>query len=122
MLTVEEHLALATRNEDFSVNIVALPNRYPEWEITSLFYSSLHFVSAYLAEQGHDPETHYARNHLVAALTNVGTDYQNLYRLSLNARYRRSSFSTSRADEIRAGPFRRVKEGVQALLRNHPRG
>ena len=120
MLTVQEHLVLAQRNEQFVDAITSLPQRFPEWEITALFYSALHYASAFLATQGHNPENHHRRNQLIGDLTNVGTDYQNLYRLSLNARYKRSTYAPARADTIKAGPFRRVKEEILSLLGNCP--
>lgn len=116
MLTVQEHLNLAERNEQFVEAIASLPQRFPEWEITALFYSALHYASAFLATQGHNPESHHRRNQLIGELTGIGTDYQNLFRLSLNARYQRSRYTLERVDAIKTGPFRRVKEEVLALL------
>lgn len=116
MLTVQEHLVLAQRNEQFVDAIVSLPQRFPEWEITALFYSALHYASAFLATQGNNPENHNRRNQLIGDLTIVGTDYQNLYRLSLNARYQRSTYTSMRADAIKAGPFRRFKDEMLALI------
>ena len=116
MLSVQEHLDLAARNELFVEAIAFLPQRFPEWEITALFYSALHYASAFLATQGHNPENHHLRNRLVARLTQIGEDYQNLYRLSLNTRYRRSIYTPIQADTIKTGPFHRVKAEILALL------
>ena len=55
-------------------------------------------------------------NELITNLTNVGQDYHDLYRLSLNARYRGVSYTPHRIDEIKNGPFHRVKEEMLALL------
>ena len=118
MLTVQEHLVLAQRNEQFVDEIASLPQRFPEWEITALFYSALHYASAFLATQGHNPENHHLRNQLVGDLTSAGTDYQNLFRLSLNARYQRSTYTSTRAEAIKTGPFLRIKEEMLALLPN----
>jgi hypothetical protein len=49
-------------------------------------------------------------------LTNVGQDYHDLYRLSLNTRCRGVTFTPHRVDEIKNGPFRRVKAEILALL------
>ena len=116
MLTVQEHLDLAERNEQFADAIASLPQRFPEWEITALFYSALHYASAFLATQGHNPTNHNKRNDLVGNLTNAGTEYQNLYRLSLNTRYQRSHYAPGQADAIKTGPFHRVKEEMLTLL------
>jgi len=116
MLNPQEHLAIAERNEQFAVVIASLPQRFPEWEITVMFYSALHYASAFLATQGHNPENHHRRNDLVGNLTNAGADYQNLYRLSLNIRYQRSEYTPMQADSVKEGPFRRVKDEMMALL------
>ena len=116
MLTAQDHLALAERNEQFAEALSALPQRFPEWEVTALFYSALHYASAFLTTQGHDPENHGHRNDLVRRLTNIGEDYRNLYSFSRDARYRGVAFTSQRVDEIKNGAFRRVKEGILALL------
>ena len=116
MLTVQDHLALAERNEQFAEDLSALPQRFPEWEVTALFYAALHYVSAFLTTHGHDPKNHGHRNDLVRRLTNIGEDYRNLYSLSRDARYRGISYTPQRVDEIKNGPFRRVKEEILALL------
>jgi hypothetical protein len=42
-------------------------------------------------------------------LTNVGQDYHDLYRLSLNTRCRGVTFTPHRVDEIKNGPFAALK-------------
>ena len=116
MLTARDYLALAERNEQFVEAIASLPQRFPEWEITTLFYAALHYANAFLATRGHAPGNHARRNELITNLTNVGQDYHDLYRLSLNARYRGVSYTQHRVDEIKNGPFSRVKAEVLALL------
>ena len=106
---------MAEKNERFVEAISTLPQRFPDWEVTVLFYSVLHYASAFLATQGYFPENHSDRNNLVGNLTNIGTEYRNLYSLSLDARYRGVIFTPQRVDEIKNGPFRRVKEGILAL-------
>ena len=68
MLTVQEHLTKAERNERFVEAISVISERFPEWEITVLFYSALHYASAFLASQGHNPEDHRRRNDLIGRL------------------------------------------------------
>ena len=116
MLTTQDHLALAVRNEQFAEALSALSQRFPEWEVTAVFYAALHYVSAFLTTQGHDPENHGHRNDLVSRLTDIGEDYRNLYSFSRDARYRGISYTPHRVDEIKNGPFRRVKEEILALL------
>lgn len=116
MLNTQDHLALAEKNERFAEALSALPQRFPEWEITALFYSALHYASAFLSTQGYNPESHGHRNNLVINLTNIGEDYRNLYSLSRDARYRGVTFTPQRVGEIKAGAFHRVKEEMLALL------
>ena len=118
MLTIQEHLTVADRNEQFAETLATLPQRFTEWEITALFYSAPHYASAFLASQGHNPQTHTRRNILIGSLTNVGDDYQNLYAWSLDTRYRGKAFTPQQTDAIKTGPFRRVKEEVISLLGN----
>ena len=118
MLNTQDHLALAEKNEQFMEVLSDLPQRFPEWEITALFYSALHYANAFLAAQGHHPENHNHRNNLVRDLTNIGTDYRNLYSLSRDARYRGVAFTPQRVSEIKDGPFLRVKEEMLSLLGN----
>lgn len=49
-------------------------------------------------------------------LTNVSQDYHDLCRLSLNTCCRGVTFTPHRVDEIKNGPFRRVKAEILALL------
>ena len=89
--------------------ISALPVRYTEWEVTALFYSALHYLNAYLETQGHSLRTHVDRNALANRLTNIGNEYSELFRSSLRARYKFAKFTPQEVDEIRTGPFLRVK-------------
>ena len=90
--------------------------RFTEWEVTALFYSALHYAGAFLASQGHNPQTQTRRNLSIGNLTNVVEDYQNPYAWSLDTRYRGVTFPPQRVGEIKAGPFRRVKEEMLAPL------
>ena len=116
-----QHLPLAEKNEKFADSISLLPERYPDWEITALFYSALHYVDAFLATQNVHPRTHDRRIESIRAFVESREDYRHLYQMSLNARYLMVSLTSEDAQEIRIGPFRRVKEEVLALLGNRPR-
>ena len=111
-----EHLAAAIRNEEFAAVLGALPERYAEWEVTALFYAALHYADAYLETQGRRPGDHSQRNRMVNSLTNAGGAYRRLFRLSLEARYELARFTPQEVDQIRDGPFRRVKEEMLSLL------
>ena len=116
MPTLQQHLAWAEKNERFAESISALPVRYPDWEITSLFYSALHYVDAYLATRSESPKSHKRRLDAIAAVSSLKEDYSSLYERSIDARYRMVTFSTETADSVRTGPFLRVKEEILSLL------
>ncbi len=109
-------MAQADRNERLANIIAALPERFTEWEVTLLFYSALHYVDAFLATQGISPKRHRDRNNLVASMTNLGREYQNLFQQSMNSRYHLYHFTSQDVGEIKAEDFDRVKEEVLSLL------
>ena len=116
MATPAEYLAQAEQNERLADTLAGLSERFTGWEVTALFYAALHYVNAFLAEQGREPEFHQQRSHLVGELTNAQDDYRMLYEESLNSRYRLALFTPRQVAELRAGPFQRVKtEMLQRL-------
>ena len=118
MPALNQHLPLAESNEGFAESIAELPNRFPDWEITVLFYSALHYADAFLATQDIHPRSHDSRIRSIRSLISVWEDYRDLYQLSLDARYNAVSFTAESADAVRSGSFRRVKDEVYSLLRN----
>lgn len=116
MPSLNQHLPLAESNERFAESIAALPTRFPDWEITVLFYSALHYVDAFLSTQGIHPRNHDSRIRSIRSYINAWEDYRDLYHLSLDARYNTVSFTPAYADAIKAGPFRRTKEEILTLL------
>ncbi len=116
MPTVQEYLNKAERNERLSNFLASLPDRYTEWEITTLFYSALHYVNAFLELRGLEAPHHFARYKLVASLTNFARQYENLSQKSMNARYKMDEFTPQELDSVRTDEFVVVKEGVLALL------
>ena len=62
--------------------------RYPDWEITALFYSALHIVDEYLILKDKRPCRHGIRNRRVREeLGPIYGDYHDLYTLCIRARY-----------------------------------
>ena len=116
MPTLNQHLSLAESNERFAESIAELPTRFPDWEITVLFYSALHYVDAFLSTQGIHPRSHDSRIQSIRSFINIWENYRDLYHLSLDARYNTVSFTSPYADTIKSGPFRRVKEEILTLL------
>ena len=66
------------------------PNDAHDWKIVALFYSELHRVNYRFArETGRAPENHFKRNRRVEGeLPHVFDDYNDLYAMSMRARYR----------------------------------
>ena len=119
MPSLNQHLPLAENNESFADSITSLPARFPDWEITALFYSALHYVDAFLSTQDIHPRSQDSRIRSIRSFAESWEDYRDLYQLSLHARYNTVSFSTETSDAVRIGPFRRVKEEVLSLLGNY---
>ena len=113
---LQQHLAQAARNEEFADTISALQTRFTQWEITALFYGVLHYIDAFLATQGHHPSNHQERRRLVAQLTSLQREYENLYDLSIKARYATTEFTPQDVEGLKAGDFRVLKEGILSLL------
>ena len=120
MPELHQHLPQAEKNERLAESITLLPERFPDWEITALFYSALHYVDAFLATQNVHPRTHDRRIESIRAFVESWEDFRHLYQVSLNARYLMVPLATEDALAVRNGPFRRVKEEVLGLLANRP--
>ena len=118
MHTPQEHLAQAAMNEEFSNTISGLDTRSTDWEVTALFYSALHYVSAFLANQGYEAKNHHERRNLIAQLTDVANEYDNLLQHSLDARYEMKKFTPEEVELLKEDDFRQVKEEMLALLPN----
>ena len=116
MPSLQRHLAQAQKNERLADAISSHSEQCPEWEVTIFFYSALHYVDAFLATQGAHPKSHYERFDLVSNLTGVARYYEILFKRSMNARYHLYEFTPQEVDRIKAGAFRRVKEGILTLL------
>ena len=108
MISWQEHLAKARRNESLLEDLSNLPTRYTEWEVTVMFYSALHFVSAFLATLGEHPENHHQRKKLVAQLTRIAAEYEDLREASNEARYDFVEFSPELVADLRFNSFDRV--------------
>lgn len=116
MHTPQEHLEQAERNEELANAISGLETRFTEWEVTALFYSALHYVSAFLATQGYEAKTHHERRNLIAQHTDVSYEYDNLLQHSMDARYEMKKFTPEEVEGLRGDDFRHVKEEILALL------
>ena len=121
MHTLQEHLAQAARNEEFANVAGNLESRFTEWEVTALFYSSLHYVNAYLATQGFAAKNHRERRNLIATHTNVSSEYDNLFQHSLDARYEMAKLTPEEIELLKVDDFRKIKEEILFLLSSQAR-
>jgi hypothetical protein len=114
-----QHTEKADRNANFAVALDLSKQVNVEWAMTSLFYSSLHYVEAYCARVGFPDSvhnTHGKRDTLVgrdAVLRTIRNEYTDLKNFGLEARY-----------ECRAIPAKKVTdEAIPALntIKSHIR-
>ncbi len=89
----QQYIRKAERNERLADELASLPRRYPEWEITTLFYSALHYVNVFLATQEQSANYHRERYDLLDSQTSLGKDYNTLFQWSMNARYDYDEFT-----------------------------
>ena len=111
----DEHLQQATRNEQFLSSIDA--EVFPEWRVVVMFYTSLHYVDAFLARRGIHPLTHGDRLVQVrSSLRIVIFDYRRLLGRSEDARYNAVVFTPAEAQQLYDDEFARVRSYLRARL------
>ena len=108
MLNWQAHQQKAVRNESFANDLINLPTRYTDWEVVAMFYSALHYVSAFLDTLGEQPKTHQQRQKLVAQHTSIAAEYEDLFQARLDARYGFVEFSPELVADLRFNSFDRV--------------
>ena len=118
MPSTPEHRSKAENNEFFTSE---LDNPFWDWAVTGIFYSALHYVEAYFANQAPPvhPATHQMRDNYVYVdkqLRPIYVDYRQLEDESRDARYD-ASMTITQADAQRSqGCLNRIKALVVPLL------
>ena len=90
---MKSRLNKAKYNEDFLAKFEELlPNEYFDWKLTVVFYIAVHYIDAYFLSHGTSINSHENRrraleNHHTTLSDDCIDNYNNLYRLSRNARY-----------------------------------
>lgn len=113
------HVAKARENERLSETLQDTP--FTDWSVTTMFYSALHWVDAWLAAQpvpAH-PQSHVQRNQFVnqsAFLRQQRRNYRELQDRSLDARYECVSFLPSKVEELRTDAFSPLKRHIETAL------
>jgi hypothetical protein len=115
------HLAQAQKNERFYSTFDLSTTEFLDWAVITLFYSSLHYIDAYLAKaQNYHPLTHSKRTPLVARefrLKVIYSDYRKLKDESEAARYQIKKFKLEEVGNLEKGQFERIKHHLLKLLR-----
>lgn len=83
MATVDQHVARAKRNQRFAEQFDLATTEFRDWVVTGYFYSSLHWVDAYLVKTNKKTDDgHAARNTLTNTekeLTGISRAYRKLF-------------------------------------------
>jgi hypothetical protein len=119
MPSVAEHQIQAERNYALVATLKAANPVFHEWAAVGLFYSSLHYLEAYLAFLGEHPEGHAERGRAFqdhSALVPVWNDYRMLKDYSEDARYRCVAFTADQIDNLEKNEYSRVRAHLIGLL------
>ena len=122
MPTEDEHFDQAEKNERLA-QLLSTPGftgeTFHDWEVTTLFYSALHYIDAFLASKGIRAGGHPTRNDYVAKLEElrpIASKYINLHHRSDNARYQLFQFPGHEVTKLEKESFEPVKNLVCSLL------
>jgi len=123
MASQAKHVEQADRNFQCSEALANLnPVRFTDWEVTTLFYSALHYVEAYLAGSGIDyphPKKHSQRKDELAnrsALDSIALNDRSLHDYSENARYELAMYSEAEVAMLRDDEFVPIRDEILSLL------
>lgn len=110
MPSAKEHLWQANHNEECYDLLIT--SEFLDWAVSCIFYSALHYIDAYLANQDYHPQTHDKRTSLVArerVLKKIYREYRWLKDESEGARYRVKRFKQNEVEDLKNEPFERIK-------------
>lgn len=117
MPSVKQHIDKAKYNEQFFEDV---KYDYPDWAITGLFYSALHYVDAYLVSKGHSAEDHKTRLWFVEStkeLKPIYANYRAMYDYSINARYKMHEFNIESLNDTHKTFYSPMKNDLLRLLK-----
>ena len=125
------HLLQATKNEQFFETFDLDDTPYLDWAAASLFYSALHLVDSYFADEsspigpqspdasgGHHPKGHVERREKIlnsVALSPIDVPYRELRQRCDDARYRLLPLSPGRVRRLASNEYNTVKNHVSGL-------
>ena len=120
-----DHIRCAQQNHDFCCLQRLCGSKYQDWGVVVLFYASMHYVDAVLAQDTslpsslQQPKDHKARRLAVAkssSLARIATHYLELYDRSLDVRYKCLSFPRGWAKVIKANYYDPMETELRAQL------
>jgi uncharacterized protein (UPF0332 family) len=116
--TKDAHLKQVAHNLTFFQSFDK--NTFPDWAVTILFYSALHYVDAFLATHEIDPGSHVERDKMlrtVSQLRPLYNDYCFLKNQSHNARYSPPTpFTPDIIHQLEHTHLSNIKRTLQAFL------
>jgi len=119
MPSATQHCTKINHNRDFVTFLKTSPSSFNDWVITGMFYTALHQIERYLDEKvGHHCNTHSQRHDWMfrtADLNRIWYDYQDLYNMSMDARYR---FITMTDDDVSEAEeyLEAIENQIESLL------
>lgn len=119
MPTLAEHIKKASENETFADGLDIATQASVNWKLIVMFYSSVHYVEAYLAKHlNQHMRSHTTRDSTVAREANlrkIRNEYNHLKFYGYNARYEPDQFTKT---DVKAahGYLARVKSTLKPLL------
>jgi hypothetical protein len=119
MPTQQEHLAKAERNAAFAKTLDLSDVAGIEWAMVSLFYSSLHYVEAYLVKIGQPTKSHVSRDtrfRMDKHLKSIAYEYWDLKNFGYRARYEVPNFKASDVIDEAFPALDKVKATIQTIL------
>jgi uncharacterized protein YpmS len=118
-----DHILQAEHNEACYKQLASTSTEFADWQVTTLFYSALHYVDAYLASKGHSVTDHKMRNFLVSSesqLRALATEYIELFDRSLDSRYKLVQFTPQAAQALYNGDYRAFRDAIRLMLKLSP--
>lgn len=119
MPTRDEHVKKATENEALAQTLGISNQASLNWKLVILFYTSVHYVEAYLAKQlNQHVRSHTTRDNYVAKESNlrkIRTQYGHLKFYGYNARYEADQFTANDVEDA-LSDLAHVKSTLQPLL------
>lgn len=88
LILTNEHIEKSNHNFNAYLYLNKANPKYNDWEVITIFYSTLHLIDAYLLKRDIEVRNHKERNMFVKRLIKpIKDEYSQLYALSIRARY-----------------------------------